>query len=81
MIGEARPLGSVRLDARSSDTEPAQFTEPASVRDPRRTERCISSIVQTMPFSRPPMPALLKTLTWVIENDYPARGEVDPGAL
>jgi len=56
------------------ETEPSHFTEPALfVVRPDGT--LYASIVQTMPFSRPPMRSLLKTLEWVIENDYPARGE------
>lgn len=67
------------VSAAARDTEPAHFTEPGLfVVRPDGT--LYASIVQTMPFSRPPGSSLLKTLEWVIENDYPARGEAQPGA-
>ena len=65
------------VSAAVKDTEPEWFTEPGLfVVRPDRT--LYWSIVQTMPFSRPPGSALLNTLRFVIENDFPARGEVAP---
>ena len=29
-----------------------------------------------MPFARTPAKNLLRTLEWILENDYPARGEL-----
>lgn len=58
------------------DTEPEWFVEPAVfVVDPEC--KLYASIVQTMPFSRPPAKQLLSTLDWIIENGYAARGELD----
>ena len=56
------------------DTEPAQFVEPGLfVIRPDGT--LYASIVQTMPFSRPTGAQILSSLEFVIEKDYPARGE------
>ena len=58
------------------DTEPPHFVEPGTFVI-RPDGELYASIVQTMPFSRPPASSLLSMLDWVIENDYPARGEYD----
>ena len=58
-----------------SASEPDPFTEPG-IFVVRPDGTLYASIVQTMPFSRPPGTTLLKTLEWVIDNDYPARGDV-----
>ena len=42
----------------------------------RRDGTLYFSVVQTMPFGRPPAAQLLSTITWIAENDYPARGEL-----
>ena len=56
------------------ETEPAQFTEPGIFAiAPDRT--LYASMIQTMPFARPPARNLLSFLVYVSENDYPARGE------
>ena len=60
--------------AATSAAEPATFTEPG-IFIVRPDGTLYASIVQTMPFSRPPMASFLKSLQWIIENDYPARGE------
>ena len=65
--------------AAASDAEPETFTEPG-IFIVRPDGTLYASIVQTMPFSRPPGSSLLKMLEWVIENDYPARGEAAIGA-
>ncbi len=57
------------------DSEPDWFTEPGLFVI-RPDGELYASIVQTMPFARPSGAQLLKTLEWVIENDYPARGEL-----
>lgn len=62
------------VSAARKETEPDHFTEPG-VFVVRPDGTLYASIVQTMPFSRPPASALFKSLEWVIENDYPARGE------
>lgn len=59
------------------DAEPDTFTEPGTfVVRPDGT--LYASIVQSMPFTRAPGKELLGGLKWVIENDYPARGELAP---
>ncbi len=57
------------------DTEPARFTEPG-VFFVRPDGTLYASQVQTMPFARIPGKNLLSFLEFVIENDYPARGEL-----
>ena len=57
-------------------TEPEHFVEPGLfVIRPDGT--LYASVTQTMPFSRPTGAQLLSSLTWIIENDYPARGEAE----
>ena len=65
------------VSSSASDAEPDYFTEPG-IFVVRPDGTLYASIVQTMPFSRPPGSTLLKMLEWVIENDYPARGEAQP---
>lgn len=67
------------LSAAAKDTEPAHFVEPGLfVVRPDGT--LYASIVNTMPFARPPAKNFLGTLQWIIENDYPPRGEAQLGA-
>ncbi len=55
--------------------EPHQFSEPGLfLLKPDRTLYFIS--IQSMPFARPNWRELLGALDFVIEKDYPARGEV-----
>lgn len=54
--------------------EPPIFVEPGLFVI-RPGGELYASAVQTMPFSRPTAERLLSMLGWVIENDYPARGE------
>ncbi len=67
-ISTSRGVTSVGIE------EPALFAEPGVflVR-PDRTLYFAS--VQTMPFVRPHFSEMVKTLDFVIEKDYPARGE------
>ena len=62
------------ISSAAKDNEPAHFVEPGLfVVEPDGKLYC--SVVQTMPFARPPAKAFLGTLKWIIENRYPARGE------
>ena len=57
-----------------NDKEPTQFVEPGLfVIRPDGT--LYASSLQTMPFARPHTETLLKSLDWILQNDYPARGE------
>lgn len=57
-----------------NENEPAQFVEPGLfVVRPDGT--LYASSLQTMPFARPHTETLLKSLDWIVANDYPARGE------
>lgn len=59
------------------DSEPPYFTEPG-IFVVRPDGTLYASIVQTMPFARPSAGQLLKSLEFIIEKDYPARGEAAP---
>ena len=61
------------------DNEPDLFVEPATF-VVRADGTLYASIVQTMPFTRPPFAGLLSSLKWIIEQGYPARGEARPWA-
>jgi peroxiredoxin len=55
--------------------EPAQFSEPGVfLIRPDRT--LYWAAVQTMPFARPHFKEMLTALDFIVQNDYPARGEV-----
>lgn len=55
--------------------EPALFSEPALYLI-RPDGTLYFGAVQTMPFARPRFADILQALDFVIENNYPARGEV-----
>jgi peroxiredoxin len=55
--------------------EPPLFNEPGLfLIKPDRSLYCAS--VQTMPFARPHLADLLSAIDFIVEKDYPARGEV-----
>ena len=56
--------------------EPPFFSEPGLFLL-RPDATLYFSNIQTMPFARPDFGAILKALDFVIEKDYPARGEVE----
>lgn len=55
--------------------EPHRFSEPG-VFLVRPDGTLYFGTVQTMPFARPDFRQLLKAVDYVLENDYPARGEI-----
>lgn len=61
------------------DNEPPVFVEPALFLI-RPDGELYASILQTMPFSRPPASVFLNSVKWIIQNGYPARGEHDLGS-
>ena len=72
-VEDARRWG-LFVSASIKDNEPPHFVEPATfVIRPDGT--LYASIVQTMPFSRPSAEQILSSLEWIIDKDYPARGE------
>ena len=72
-LEQARQWG-LFVSAAVNDGEPPHFTEPGTfVVRPDGT--LYWSIVQSMPFTRPPATLLLKALQFAIDKDYPARGE------
>lgn len=73
-LAKGREWGLYVSSARS-DKEPALFTEPGLFMV-RPDGTLYLGSAQTMPFARPPFTDVLKALDFVVENDYPARGEV-----
>ncbi|MFB9057672.1 peroxiredoxin-like family protein [Mariniflexile ostreae] len=71
-IEEARDWGL--YISKGIKEEPDQFVEPALfLIRPDRT--LYASSIQTMPFARPAIEDILKSLDFVINKSYPARGE------
>jgi len=57
-----------------NDSEPDTFFEPGLfLIKPDNT--LYAALIQSMPFMRPDLEALLKTIDYILNNDYPARGE------
>ncbi|GAA3968433.1 peroxiredoxin-like family protein [Allohahella marinimesophila] len=57
-----------------SDKEPDRFSEPA-LHLVRPDNTIYASSIQSMPFARPALDDLLKAIDFVVEKNYPARGE------
>ena len=57
------------------DSEPARFSEPGLFLIQPNQAMFFESI-QSMPWGRPQIDDLLGAIDFVLENDYPARGEV-----
>lgn len=73
-LEEARAWGLFVSAGR--DGEPARFTEPGLFLL-RPDGTLYFSSVQTMPFARPHVADILGAIDYVLQNDYPARGEVE----
>ncbi len=58
------------------DAEPDLFSEPGLVLV-RPDGELYYVAVNSMPFGRPHLPTFLKSIDFILENDYPARGEVE----
>lgn len=77
-IEQARDWGLYISSSRGKTSlgieEPALFSEPGLfLIQPDGT--LYAAMIQTMPFARPLLRELLATLPFIIDNDYPARGE------
>ena len=57
------------------DKEPDLFSEPA-VFLVKPDQTLYFSAIQTMPFARPSFKDILKAIDFILEKDYPARGEI-----
>lgn len=57
------------------DAEPDLFSEPGLFLV-RPGGDLYYAAVNSMPFGRPHLPTFLKSIDFILENDYPARGEV-----
>lgn len=77
-IDKAREWGLYVSSSRGKSStgveEPALFSEPGLFLV-RPDGTLYAGAVQTMPFARPNFGELLKSLEFIIANDYPARGE------
>lgn len=68
-ISSSRGVTSVGVE------EPHRFAEPALYLV-RPDGTLYFGMVQTMPFARPDFRSILGSVKWIIENDYPGRGEI-----
>ena len=73
-IGKGREWGLFVSTARN-ESEPDLFIEPGLFLV-RPDGTLYASIVNTMPFARPSFKQLIESITFIVERDYPARGEV-----
>ncbi len=71
----ARAWGLYISSARPGSQEPDVFSEPGLV-VLRANGEVFFVEVQSAPFTRPPMDQLISGLKFVLENDYPARGDL-----
>ena len=62
------------VSERIKDSEPAEFVEPALFLI-RPDSTLYSASIQSMPFARPQFVDLIKSISFVNKEDYPARGE------
>ncbi|MDX1547440.1 MAG: peroxiredoxin-like family protein [Rhodothermales bacterium] len=76
---QARDWGLYLSDG-VKDGEPDRFSEPGLFLV-RPDGTLYLAVVNSVPFARPPFDDLLKAIDFVLENDYPARGEVAEAAL
>lgn len=79
-IGYGLPLAKARewglyVSTARNEKEPAYFSEPGLYLV-RPDGTLYAGAVQTMPFARPHFADLAKGLRFIIDNDYPGRGEV-----
>ena len=79
-VDQARSWGLHRSAGRGKTSigieEPAEFSEPGLFLI-RPDETLYWSQVSTMPFARPHFKEILGALKFAVENNYPARGELD----
>ncbi|MEP0549035.1 MAG: peroxiredoxin-like family protein [Rhodothermales bacterium] len=64
------------LSTAIKDAEPDLFSEPGLFLV-RPDGELYYAAVNSMPFGRPHLPSFLKSVDFILENDYPARGEVE----
>lgn len=73
-LEDARRWG-LFASASIKDKEPAHFVEPG-IFLVQPDGMLYASMLQSMPFTRPPAKELLSSIEWILEHDYPARGEM-----
>ena len=79
-IGYSQSLASMRewglyVSKAIREGQPNEFGEPAMFII-RPDQTLYAAIQTTMPFMRPNLKEAIETIKWVIENNYPARGEI-----
>ena len=84
-IGYGQSIDSMRewdlfISRATNESEPDLFGEPGLFLI-RPDGTVYYEAIQSMPFGRPIFQEMLGAIDWVLQNDYPARGEVsNPGA-
>jgi len=78
-IGYGMPIEAARkwdlyISEGINDKEPEEFIEPGLFLV-RPDQTLYASAIQSMPFARPKLEDLLKSIDFVLDKDYPARGE------
>lgn len=71
-VAEAREWGL--YISKGIKEEPSEFIEPALFII-RPDQTLYASSIQTMPFARPEIEVLLKSIDFILKEEYPARGE------
>lgn len=84
-LGYALPVEQAQawglyLSEAVKEQEPSLFSEPGLFLV-RPDGTLYMAVINSMPFGRPRLADVLKSIEYVIENDYPARGEVAEPAL
>ena len=76
---QARDWG-LYLSEAIKEAEPELFSEPGLFLV-RPDGTLYYAAINSMPFGRPDLTAMTKSIGWILENDYPARGEVADRAM
>jgi peroxiredoxin len=71
-VAEAKEWG-LYISKAIKDSEPDEFSEPALFLV-RPDQTLYASAIQSMPFARPDLDAVLNAIDFVVKEDYPARG-------
>ena len=84
-VGYGQSIASMRewglfISNAIKESEPALFGEPGLFLI-RPDGTVYYEAINSMPFGRPSFQEMLGTIDWVLENDYPARGEAVGGDL
>ena len=78
LSAEAARAWGLYLSEAIKDAEPDLFSEPGLFLV-RPDGTLYYAAVNSSPWGRPHLPSFVKSVRWILENDYPARGEVVAG--